>query len=1513
MNQFSISSAGIGDALKRSASSLKASGNTIDESIAMITAANVVVQDPDVIGTALKTLSLRLTSTTAELEAMGEETEFACETLSDYRNLVLGLTKNEVDILGDDGQYKNTYNIIKEISEVWKDMDSMSQSSLMKSLFGVRQANVGVSLIEQFDTAEKVLQASINSQGSAMEEHSRWMQSAEAKINQFRASFESLSQTIINSDFLKSLIDSGTSFLNVVENIIDKLNVLPLILGSISSGLAVKNVGLFQVVNDKTSDGGQQIVTVLKARKIAQMEATEQLNLDIDCLRKYEDRCKVGAVTADDFAETMQHASLSAQDYAEKIKNGTGSVDAYVSSQQKMQSATKASTVATKALSVAMNALVVIAATKAIGFAVEQIDKWIVTAEEAKEMSEDLVTEYNNALETANANAKSAKNLENRYKELSKGVGSFGENLSLTTEEYNEYNVLVNQIADMFPTLVQGYTDEGNAILSLKGNVEQLRDAYKEAQQEAYNLLIANGENSDGDSIIKNWDKLHNTDFWGWVTDLGAVDAGKSISKSDAIKQLEAIQNMSAERYREILDTVAHGSRKNISKFSEIEKDIVYDSYIPNALGIDVKVTDEEFAQAKKQAKALVQTYNAEIQNALQDVESLANAYLETSGDYKKLDSQTKASVSKLINNLDEQIASSFKDKNDVGIYVDGILQSVLSNDETANALNKLFAIDIDNMPISEAKQHVDKYINAISDSLGENADNLKIRLGFENVDDLETRYNAIISKFNAQEQDTISSFFTDNSINTTEKLDYWQSVTEHTQTAQDAIEAYNTALKETVKEKNKEVDFTTLKEGLEEPLSQIDKIKSAMQTLANGELLEWSDASELMFDIDTERVLGDFEEIDGKYRLIGNDISSLIKLKDKLIQKQIDEIELQKQSQEKLLKDTQIKLATAKSQLSRSNSASDAKYWNEQISDIESQMVQINSLTRDYNYLIGYLNSQLGDTVDHATALKERMEKVQESADKYADAMTKQVDDIIDNLQDEQDILEEQKSALEEQLDVLEEQKSELEDIIDKHKDIVDVIGEEVEREKKLLEEQRDAEEEAIQAKIDALKESKEKQEEDNDLVEKELELQKKLADLEKAKQTKVRTFSQARGWHYDVDKEAVANAQTAVADAQKTYDDAVAEKVFSDQIEALEKQKETIGETYEEQLKAYENYYEEWKAILDEEINAENERIAVEIMGSDWREKIKKRDSSILNSFASSFRSYNNQLKNLVSNEIANLKESIIAKEEEIKAKQKQIKVWQDYKDQVDKSIDDIKNKYDDYISYLDGITLNENSTYEDREAALRNFVENYGSCISEIQDLQSSLQDLSTTIDVYVNTDTARSQMADFMEMYRDGVVGMYEMLKASSTGYGVVNSAWDAQLAEAANQMIEWGTNIDETIARLRGYSTGGVNDNTGIVKLHGEKQRVETVFNAQQGRYLYDMVKTGNFSNLVAQKAIEGLKGAKMSNLTNNNSNDRIINIQNMTIKADNPTQFHDQFMKEIGQYWRVQLAESKVK
>lgn len=60
MNNFAIDTQGIGEALKRSAASFNAANTSLSESIALVTTANAVVQDPDSIGTTFKTMSARI-------------------------------------------------------------------------------------------------------------------------------------------------------------------------------------------------------------------------------------------------------------------------------------------------------------------------------------------------------------------------------------------------------------------------------------------------------------------------------------------------------------------------------------------------------------------------------------------------------------------------------------------------------------------------------------------------------------------------------------------------------------------------------------------------------------------------------------------------------------------------------------------------------------------------------------------------------------------------------------------------------------------------------------------------------------------------------------------------------------------------------------------------------------------------------------------------------------------------------------------------------------------------------------------------------------------------------------------------------------------------------------------------------------------------------------------------------------------------------------------------------------
>lgn len=240
-NHFAISSGGIGDSLQRSASSLAAANNSLDQSIALITAANTVVQDPETVGTAFKTISMRIRGAKTELEEAGLETDGMVESTAKLRQEIKALSG--VDIMLNDTTFKSTYDIMDELAVKWKDLTDIQQGSITELIAGKRQGNVVSSLMSNFDIARDALETSMNSEGSAMAEHAKWMESLEAKINQLQATWQELSQAFMDDGFLKGLVDAGTDILSFLTAIIDKIGALPALITAITSVMSFKNVG----------------------------------------------------------------------------------------------------------------------------------------------------------------------------------------------------------------------------------------------------------------------------------------------------------------------------------------------------------------------------------------------------------------------------------------------------------------------------------------------------------------------------------------------------------------------------------------------------------------------------------------------------------------------------------------------------------------------------------------------------------------------------------------------------------------------------------------------------------------------------------------------------------------------------------------------------------------------------------------------------------------------------------------------------------------------------------------------------------------------------------------------------------------------------------------------------------------------------------------------------------------------------------------------------------------------
>lgn len=217
-NKFAISSTGIGEALLNSASALAAAGNTLDESIALITAANEVIQNPEKVGTAMKTMSMYIRAAKTEAEEAGIATDGMANSVSELREEILALTGNKVDIMIDDDTFKSTVQIMRELSTVWDDLTDISRTNITELIGGgVRNANVISALINNFETVEEVLVTAADSAGSALAENEKYLDSIAGKVSTFKATFEELSVTLINSEFVKQIVDFGTGLLNVLN------------------------------------------------------------------------------------------------------------------------------------------------------------------------------------------------------------------------------------------------------------------------------------------------------------------------------------------------------------------------------------------------------------------------------------------------------------------------------------------------------------------------------------------------------------------------------------------------------------------------------------------------------------------------------------------------------------------------------------------------------------------------------------------------------------------------------------------------------------------------------------------------------------------------------------------------------------------------------------------------------------------------------------------------------------------------------------------------------------------------------------------------------------------------------------------------------------------------------------------------------------------------------------------------------------------------------------------------
>ena len=520
-NNFAISSAGIGDALIRSASALSAAGNTMEQSIALITAMNSTVQDTDKVGTTLKTLTMYLRAAKTEAESAGEATDGMASSVSTLREDVLRLTDKKVDIMIDDSTFKSTYQIMQEIADVWKDLSDIKQANILNLLGGKRNADSIISLIKNFQTAKDVMDGLEQSAGSADRELATFKDSIEGRMTDLRTSFQQLSSTVVNSDLIKTVVSGGDSILQVLNKITQTIGTLPGIVTGIGAILSKNDLGFFSASG--TSFGERLSKQLFKIDYKSAVPEIQKYNAALN------DTGKNMQGVIDDIKKTNNSLGTFIQSVYKSgasVEANTVTLDMYKGAMSSFGVVAKAvgATLKNLAASFAIG-LAIQAASLAISAFIDHIKSLSYTAEEAKEALED----FNSTQSGITSNISKINELKGRYEELAKGVDENGKNVSLTKEEYDEFKSIVDKIVEISPSVVKAYNEQGKALLNYKNLIEEATGAQENLSKAERAEFLA-----DAPKIYKG----QRNDYYDRYEDLKSSLTSKTLFKSGAITKM---------------------------------------------------------------------------------------------------------------------------------------------------------------------------------------------------------------------------------------------------------------------------------------------------------------------------------------------------------------------------------------------------------------------------------------------------------------------------------------------------------------------------------------------------------------------------------------------------------------------------------------------------------------------------------------------------------------------------------------------------------------------------------------------------------------------------------------------------------------------------------------------------------------------------------------------------------------------------------------------------------------
>lgn len=474
----------------------------------------------------------------------------------------------------------------------------------------------------------------------------------------------------------------------------------------------------------------------------------------------------------------------------------------------------------------------------AFGGAAEETE----TAEERLQRIKQAAEEAGQEIERLTSNFKSQASTvaktKDRYAELAQEVNNLGRATqskgTLSTEEYEEFLDLSDELASVFPSLNTGFEDNGKAIINLKGNVDDIVSSLES--------LIEVQERLVRQETLKEMPKY----LEGYIENRKAEDEeisdleGKKISKQTSLRRFLS----KSKQYN-------NDDKKYINKIAAVAG--LSEDFADDDISVEEYAIIEQYANYDIQEldKKIEAAYERRDMKAAEASSRFINSWLSDNVYFKQIDNPDLQNL--VYDALSSQDLHMWLkhdvDTTDPDAMIDYIQDNFLSvvkdmDEETKARLIKAFNGELNASEIYQLMDHIssdDTYDMTLYNPLYEYLEDIG-----DKKNEFDKYLNDVLWDYEKSDEEILEKFISEQGIDNFQELKYFNDVTSGAKTAEEAIIKYKNALHNKKGEGFEEIwKSSDFKEAREELLDLAKSGELTVETLESS-----SEYNEIIGDI---------------------------------------------------------------------------------------------------------------------------------------------------------------------------------------------------------------------------------------------------------------------------------------------------------------------------------------------------------------------------------------------------------------------------------------------------------------------------------------------------------------------------------------------------------------------------------------------------------------------------------------------------------------------------------------